>query len=197
MSKEVRFRIIALQAVMVLVFAFCAGFLYWGSGFVNGMIHDQLAAQQIYFPAKDSAAIKALPAADAAAVQGYASQQLLTGDQAKVYANNFIGVHLKAVAGGKTYSQASAASQANPQDPKLAGQVQTLFRGETLRGLLLNAWGWSQVGMYALYAAIGLTVAALVVFLALAFELVAMTRTAQATRTDRVARELATVRARS
>jgi hypothetical protein len=182
---------------MVLVFAFCAGFLYWGSGFVNGMIHDQLAAQQIYFPAKDSAAIKALPAADAAAVQSYAGQQLTTGDQAKVYANSFIGVHLKAVAGGKTYSQVSAAAQANPQDPKLAGQVQTLFRGETLRGLLLNAWGWSQVGMYALYAAIGLTAAALVVFLALVFELVAMTRTAQATRTDRVARELATARARS
>jgi hypothetical protein len=197
MSKEVRFRIIALQAVMVLVFAFCAGFLYWGSGFVNGMIHDQLAAQQIYFPATGSAAIKALPAADAAAVQRYAGQQLLTGDQAKVYANNFIGVHLKAVAGGKTYSQASAAAQANPQDLKLAAQVQTLFRGETLRGLLLNAWGWSQIGMYALYAAIGLTVAALVVFLALVFELVAMTRTAQATRTDRAARELATVRARS
>jgi hypothetical protein len=197
MSKEVRFRIIALQAVMVLVFAFCAGFLFWGSGFVNGMIQDQLAAQQIYFPAKDSAAIKALPAADAAAVSRYAGQQVMTGDQAKVYANNFIGVHLKAVAGGKTYSQVSAAAQANPQDPKLAGQVQTLFRGETLRGLLLNVWGWSQVGMYALYAAIGLTVAALVVFLALLFELVAMTRTAQATRTDRVARELAAVRARS
>jgi hypothetical protein len=197
MSKEVRFRIIALQAVMVLVFAFCAGFLYWGSGFVNGMIHDQLAAQQIYFPAKDSAAIKALPAADASAVQRYAGQQVMTGDQAKVYANNFIGVHLKAVAGGKTYSQVSAAAQANPQDPKLAAQVQTLFRGETLRGLLLNAWGWSQVGMYAFYAAIGLTVAALVVFLALLFELVALARTAQATRTDRVARELATARARS
>jgi hypothetical protein len=197
MSKEVRFRIIALQAVMVLVFAFCAGFLYWGSGFVNGMIHDQLAAQQIYFPAKDSAGIKALPAADATAVQRYAGQQVMTGDQAKVYANNFIGVHLKAVAGGKTYSQVSAAAQANPQDPKLAAQVQTLFRGETLRGLLLNAWGWSQVGMYAFYAAIGLTVAALVVFLALLFELVALARTAQATRTDRVARELATARDRS
>jgi hypothetical protein len=191
MSKEVRIRIIALQAVMVLVFAFCAGFLFWGSGFVNGMIHDQLAAQQIYFPAKDSAAIKALPAADAAAVQRYAGQQLTTGDQAKVYANNFIAVHLKAVAGGKTYSQTSAAAQANPQDPKLAAQVQTLFRGETLRGLLLNAWGWSQIGMYAYYAAIGLTVVALAVFIALVFELLAMIRTAPAPAT------LTTVRNRS
>jgi hypothetical protein len=197
MSKEVRIRIIALQAVMVLVFAFCAGFLFWGSAFVNGMIHDQLAAQQIYFPAKDSAAIKALPAVDAAAVQRYAGQQLTTGDQAKVYANNFIAVHLKAVAGGKTYSQTSAAAQANPQDPKLAGQVQTLFRGETLRGLLLNAWGWSQIGMYAFYAAIGLTVVTLAVFIALVFELLAMMRTAPAPATDRVPRELTTVRNRS
>jgi hypothetical protein len=51
MSREIRIRIIALQAVMVLVFAFCAGFLFWGSGFVSGLIHDQLAAQQVYFPA--------------------------------------------------------------------------------------------------------------------------------------------------
>ena len=100
-------------------------------------------------------------------MQRYVGQQLTTGDQAKVYANNFIAVHLKAVAEGKTYSQTSAAAQANPQDPKLAAQVQTLFRGETLRGLLLNAWGWSQIGMYAFYAAIGLTVAALAVFIAL------------------------------
>ncbi|MDQ6900549.1 MAG: hypothetical protein M3072_13765 [Candidatus Dormibacteraeota bacterium] len=187
MSKQVRSRIIALQAIMVLVFAFCAGFLFWGSGFVNGMIHDQLAAQQIYFPAKDSPAMKALPAADAAAMQPYAGQRLTTGDQAKVYANNFIGVHLQEVAGGKTYSQVSAAAQANPQNAKLAAQVQTLFRGETLRGLLLNAWGWSQVGMYAFYAAIVMTLAALAVFCALLFELVAMTRTSAATATSRLA----------
>jgi hypothetical protein len=75
--------------------------------------------------------------------------------------------------------------------------VQTLFRGETLRGLMLNAWGWSQVGMYAFYAAIGLTVAALAVFCALVFELLAITRQPSATPTDRVARELAAVRNRS
>src|SRR5438105_824185 len=166
-NKEIRIRIIALQAVMVLVFGFCAGFLYWGNGFVNGMIHDQLAAQQIYFPAQGSAALKALPAQDAAAMQKYAGQQLTTGDQAQVYSEHFIGVHLKEVAGGQTYAQVSAAAQANPQNTKLAAQVQTLFRGETLRGLLLNAWGWSQVALYAFYAAIGLTVAAVAVFCAL------------------------------
>ena len=195
MSKELRIRIIALQAVMVLVFGFCAGFLYWGNGFVNGMIHDQLAAQQIYFPAKDSAAIKALPAQDAAAMLPYAGQQLTTGEQGKVYAENFIGVHLKEVAGGQTYSQVSAKAQASPQDPKLAAQVQTLFRGETLRGLLLNAWGWSQVALYALYAAIGLTVAAAAVFCGLVFEVVASFRTAPAA--DRRGRDVTVAGTRS
>ncbi|MGI8561953.1 MAG: hypothetical protein ACR2MZ_00085 [Candidatus Dormibacter sp.] len=178
MTRELRYRIIALQAVLVIVFAFCAGFLFWGSGFVNGMIHDQLAAQKIYFPAKDSPATTALPAADAAAMQRYAGQQLTTGDQAEVYADHFIRVHLNEAAGGKTYAEVSAAAQANPQDQKLAGQVQTLFRGETLRGLLLNAWGWSQVAMYALYAGIVLTLAALVVLGALIFEVLGMRRSA-------------------
>lgn len=190
MRNELRIRIIALQAVMVLVFGFCAGFLYWGNGFVNGMIHDQLVAQKINFPAQDSASFKALPPQDAAAIQPYAGQQLTTGDQAKVYAENFIGVHLKAVAGGQTYSQVSAAAQAKPQDQKLAAQVQTLFRGETLRGLLLNAWGWSQVALYALYAAIGLTVAAAAVFFALVFEVVAAIRTSSVTAGDRMGRDM-------
>jgi len=197
MSKEIRIRIIALQAVMVLVFGFCAGFLYWGNGFVNGMIHDQLVAQQIYFPAQGSPSLKALPAQDAAAMQKYAGQQLTTGDQAQVYSEHFIAVHLKDVAGGQTYAQVSAAAQANPQNTKLAAQVQTLFRGETLRGLLLNAWGWSQVALYALYAAIGLTVAAVAVFCALAFEVAMAVRRAPATAGDRLGRDLKVAGTRS
>ena len=168
MTKEIRWRIVALQAIMVLVLGFCAGFLYWGSGFVNGMVHDQLAAQQIYFPAKGSPALDPKEFPD---LQQYAGQQVDNGDKAKAYANGFIGRHLEKVANGQTYSQVSAKAQASPQDTKLAAQVQTLFRGETLRGLLLYAWGWSQVGLYAFYAAIGLTVAMIGVFAALVFEL--------------------------
>jgi len=62
---------------------------------------------------------------------------------------------LAAVAGGKTYSQVSTLSQADPTNATLTGQVATLFKGETLRGLLLYAWGWSVVSTLALYAAIG------------------------------------------
>jgi hypothetical protein len=104
---------------------------------------------------------------------------LTTGEQARVYANSFIGVHLSEVAGGLTYSQMSAKAQANPTDTKIAGQVATLFKGETLRGLLLNAYGWWTIGTYALYAAIGLGVAALVVLGAFALEIVLWVRQRQ------------------
>ena len=175
MTKELRWRMIALQVVLVVVLGFCAGFLYWGSSFVNGMVHDQLVAQKIYFPAQGSAALDPKEFPD---LQQYAGQQVDNGDKAKAYANGFIGRHLEAVAGGKTYSEVSAASLANPQDQKLAGQANTLFKGETLRGLLLYAWGWSQVGLYAFYAAIGLTIAVVVVFGSLVFELLVARRPA-------------------
>jgi hypothetical protein len=63
-------------------------------------------------------------------------------------------VHLRSIGGGKTYAQLSAASLANPKDTALAGQVQTVFRGETLRGLLLNAYAFWQMGQIMLIAAI-------------------------------------------
>jgi hypothetical protein len=161
-----------LQVVLILVLGFGSGFLFYESNFVNGQIHDQLAAQKIFFPAADSPAITSLPADDAAAMKQYAGQQLTTGPQAQVYADNFIGVHLEDVAGGQTYAQVSAASQANPNNVALKAQAQTLFQGETLRGLLLNAYGWSQVATVAFYAAIGLAAAAVAVLGAFLFELV-------------------------
>jgi len=56
----------------------------------------------------------------------YAGQQLTTGEQAQVYANNFIGVHLKEVAGGKTYAQVSAEAMATPTNTKRAGSGRAL-----------------------------------------------------------------------
>lgn len=172
MTKGLKWRIYVLQAGLIGIFAFCSGFLFWTSSFIGGQVHDQLSQQQIFFPQAGTPALTALPASDRTAMEQYGGQQLTTGDQAKVYANSFIGVHLTEVAGGQTYSQVSAQAQANPSDTKLAGQVQTLFRGETLRGLLLNAYGWSTVGVYAFYAAIGLAVASFAVLLAFLYELV-------------------------
>jgi hypothetical protein len=172
MTRGLRWRVFVLQVGLIGIFGFVAGFAFWGGNFATSQVRDQLTAQQIYFPAAGSPALKALPAADAAAMSVYAGQQLTTGVQAKTYADHFIAVHLNEIAGGQTYAQVSAAAQAAPTNTKLAGQVATLFKGSTLRGLLLNSYGWSQIGQYALYAAIGLTVATFAVLVAFIGELV-------------------------
>ncbi len=83
----------------------------------------------------------------------YADQQMTTGAQAETYADHFIAVHLTKIGGGLTYSQLSGKALANPKDAALAGQVQTIFRGETLRGLLLNAYGYWEMGQIMLWSA--------------------------------------------
>jgi hypothetical protein len=129
-----------------------------GGSYDKKVVRDQLVPQKIFFPASDSPAL--LPG-----IKQYAGQQLTTGGQAKAYANNFINVHLSEVAGGQTYAQVSAASIAAPTNVKLAEEKATLFQGETLRGLLLNAWGWSLVGTIATLAGFLLIALGLVLFL--------------------------------
>jgi hypothetical protein len=172
MNKAIRWRIISLQAMLVLILASASGFLFYEGSFVTGMVHDQLAAQQIFFP--PSSQIKAGGALDPAEfpaeLRQYAGQQLVNGDQAKAYANDFINKHLQSVAGGLTYAGASTKAQADPTNTVLAGQVATLFKGETLRSMLLNAYAWWTIGVYTTYAGVGLMIAALVVLGALVFE---------------------------
>ena len=144
-----------LMSVAGLVLAgimfIAGGLLTWGYTFVNHQVHTQLAAQQIYFPPKGS---EALSPAEFPTLQQYAGQQVVTGEQARAYANDFIGAHLKAAGGGQTYSQLSAKALANPNDTQLAAQVQTMFRGETLRGLLLNAYAFWKFGQLAMWGAV-------------------------------------------
>ena len=140
-----------LLAVLLLV---AGGLLIWAYTFVNNQVTTQLSEQKIFFPAANSAAIKALPPDDAAAMKVYAGQLMTNGAQAKTYADHFIAVHLKEIGGGKTYSQLSAEALANPSDQKLAAQADTVFKGTTLRGLLLNAYAFWQIGQIALIAAI-------------------------------------------
>jgi hypothetical protein len=116
-----------------------------GGSYDKKVVHDQLVPQKIFFPASNSPEL--LPG-----VKQYAGQQLTTGSQAKAYANNFINVHLSKIAGGQTYAQVSTAALAAPTNTKLAAEKATLFQGETLRGLLLNAWGWSLIGTIATLA---------------------------------------------
>lgn len=136
----------ALFAVVLVV----AGLLLmWARSFSYDNVRDQLEQQKISFPAKSAMSPEELK--DPALVK-YAGQKVLDGRQAEVFANHYIAKHLKSVANGMTYSEASDASRANPNDAKLAGQVQTLFRGETLRGLLLEAYGFWKFGQIAGWA---------------------------------------------
>jgi hypothetical protein len=132
--------------ILALVLAVAGGLLMWSSSFVNGQVHDQLAAQKIYFPAANSDAVKA---PEFAAMRQYGGQLLTTGDQAEVYADHFIANHLKAIGGGQTYAQLSAAAMQQPNNAQLQGQVATMFKGETLRGMLLNAYAFGTMGKIA------------------------------------------------
>jgi hypothetical protein len=97
----------------------------------------------------------------------YAGQQLTNGAQAQAYADHFIAVHLAKATGNRTYSELSAASMANPKDTQLAALVQTSFRGETLRSMLLNAYAFWKMGQVALIAAwVAVASGALMVLLA-------------------------------
>ena len=149
----------ALAAILLAA----GGLLLWGSTYTHNMVHNQLAAQQIFFPPKAAFAHPKvgteITPSMIPSVSQYAGQQLVTGQQAQSYADNFIAVHITNITGGKTYAQLSAASLAQPNNTKLAGEVATVFKGETLRSILLNAFGWwkvSQITYIAALAAFGL-----------------------------------------
>jgi hypothetical protein len=134
------------------------GLLLWGSTYVHNTVQNQLSAQQIYFPPKaafaNAKAGTEITPNMIPSVSQYAGQQLLTGQQAEAYADHFIAQHITNMSGGKTYSQLSAEAIAQPNNAKLAGLVATVFKGETLRSMLLNAYGWWKVSQILFIAAI-------------------------------------------
>jgi hypothetical protein len=148
-------------ALIVVVLLVAGALLLVGANFANSNVHNQLAEQQITFP---SAAEFAHPdgteitSSMIPTVSQYAGEQLTTGAQAEVYANDFIAVHLREIGGGKTYAQLSAAAMALPKGSPAytaaEAKVQTVFQGTTLRGLLLEAYGFSVMGEIATWGAI-------------------------------------------
>jgi len=171
--------LVTIGTVLFLVLIVGGGLLLWGSNFADNMVHDQLSEQKIQFPPKGPA----LDPKEFPGLQRYAGQAVDSGPKAKAYANEFIKVHLEGVADGKTYSEVSAASRNDPKNAELEGQVQTLFRGETLRGLLLYAWGWSVVGLIAYWVGIAALLGAAAVFLGLLFGFLAHRRQANSNST--------------
>jgi len=153
-SRLIAYAGLALSAILLVA----GGLLLWGSTYTHNSVQNQLAAQQIYFPPQ---AAFAHPAAGTEitpsmipSVSQYAGQQLLTGQQAEAYADHFIAVHITNMTGGKTYAQLSTQALAQPNNAKLAAQVNTVFKGEALRAMLLNAYGWWKVSQITFIASI-------------------------------------------
>jgi hypothetical protein len=149
MRRNSHFVLVIAGFAAAVLLAVAGGLLLWGSTYVHNTVQNQLAAQQIYFPpqsafAHPKAGTEVTPNM-IPSVSQYAGQQLLTGQQAEAYADHFIAQHITDMSGGKTYSQLSAEAMAQPNNTQLAGLVATVFKGETLRSMLLNAYGWWKV----------------------------------------------------
>jgi hypothetical protein len=170
MTRSIRWRIIVLQTVALLVLLFGSGAAFYANSFINTQIHDQLAPQQIYFPANAKAGLPAN-------LSQYAGQQVLTGDQAHAYADKYIALHLKEIGQGHPYSYWSTQARV-ATDPAVAAKDQaiadTLFKGETLRSMLNQAWTFSVIAQIAFVAGIAFAVAALIVLGTLIFEVAEM-----------------------
>jgi hypothetical protein len=146
-------------AMIVIVLVVAGALAMWGSSFASSNVHNQLAEQQIFFPPKavianpPKGSTEITPAMKPYLLQ-YGGQQLLSGAQAEAYADHFIAVHLSEMPYGGVYSKISAAALANPSDASLKALEQTSFQGTTLRGLLLEAYGFSTFGEIAFWAGI-------------------------------------------
>lgn len=163
--------------VVVAVLVVAGALLMWGYSFTNSNVHDQLARQEIYFPSKAAFAhAKAgteITPSMIPSVSRYAGQQLLTGQQAEVYANHFIAVHLSEMPYHGVYSTISTAVRSaktgSAEATKLAALEQTSFQGTTLRGLLLEAYAFSTFGLIAFWAAIASFVLAFIMAVLVGF----------------------------
>jgi len=181
-------------AVLVVVLLAAGALGLWAYNYSNTNVHNQLAAQQIFFPAR-AAFAQAKPGTEITPqmipyIEKYAGEQLLTGAQAEAYADHFIAYHLAEMPYAGVYSNVSAASmaataaaKANPTNAKLAAQstalaaeVQTVFRGTTLRGLLLEAYAFWTFGQVALWGAIASFILAGVMLLLTGFGVVHLSR---------------------
>ena len=139
-------------AVLTIVLIAAGSLGLWAHSYANSNVHDQLAMQQITFPALGSQELASPKIGPY--LNKYAGQPLLTGQQAEAYADHFIAVHLSEMPYNGVYSAVSTASRANPTNAALKAEVQTVFQGTTLRGLLLEAYAFWTIGQIALVAAV-------------------------------------------
>ena len=190
MSRKVFDKLTSATGVALVVLLLVAGgLLTWGHSFANNDVHNQLAAQQIYFPSH--AVLKTATKNNTGEIQArmipfigqYAGQQLVTGPQAAAYANHFIAYHLAVMPYGGVYSKVSAAAMAakpgSASATSLTALKGTVFEGTTLRGLLLEAYGFWTIGEVMLYAAIAAFLGAAIMALLVALGFAHAARTSE------------------
>jgi hypothetical protein len=144
-------------AVVAVVLIVLGAMAIYGGNFARDNVRDRLAPQNIEFPPAD-----AMTPEEKAEVGEFAGQKVDTGVEAEAF-SRYIGGHLEFINEGKTYSETSSAARQEGLDPKVAAELQgkadTLFKGETLRSILLNAYGWWTVATIALWAGLAMVVA--------------------------------------
>lgn len=161
--------LIGVGVVFALSLFTAGALLSWGADFSDDYVGDELASQNIVFP--PAAELEAQGRGD---LVKYAGETVDTGGEAEAYAS-FIDGHLEGIGGGLTFAElggpereakaavetavAEGASEAEIAELEgeaaaITGQRDTVFKGETLRGLLLTAYAWSTVGNIAGYAAL-------------------------------------------
>jgi len=168
-TSKRRGAVVGLVGLAVAIGVGALGLVMHGNyTFAKNNVAKQLSEQRIRF--KPAATLTPEEKATPCLVK-YAGQALTTAVQAECYANHFIGVHLKSVAGGKTFyemrdvqttlaAQIDQAKAANdPALPDLQhqlaaanGQRSALLEGETVRGLLLTSYGFGTLGAKAAQA---------------------------------------------
>jgi hypothetical protein len=159
--------LVGFGLIAAVVFVIAGGLLTWGANFSNDYVYDELSSQNVFFPEEDE-----LVEEGRDDLVPFAGEQVTNGDEAEAYAS-YIGGHLEGIADGKTYAEIddrgaaeavteaeeSGASEAEIAElqataDQLKGQRDSLFRGETLRGLLLSSYAWSTIGRIAGIAAV-------------------------------------------
>ncbi len=146
-------------AVVAVVLIALGAMAIYGGNFGQQNVRDRLVPQHIQFPPAD-----AMSPEERAEIGEFAGQKVENGVQAEAF-SRYIGGHLVGINDGATYSETSAAAREEGIDPDVAAELQgkadTLFKGESLRAMLLNAYGWWTVATIALWAGIAMVAAGL------------------------------------
>lgn len=174
MKRRTFDRIVTSIGAALTVFLFvAAALLNWGATFAQDSVKSQLDNQNISFPAAD-----AMPEATKSQLAKWADQKVTTGEMARDYSDLYIWEHMKgsaiaAIGKPATYSEVSGmymglvrgGSTDSAQIAKLGELRQTLFMGNTLRGMLLEAYAFGTMGVIAGYGAIAALIGGLLMLI--------------------------------